>query len=387
MAKKTKTIDTLDDLSFDQHNANKGTALGQTMVDQSIERYGAGRSIVADKHGVVIGGNKTLKAAREAGMDIEVVRTTGEKLIVHQRDDLDLNDGPDARMLAYTDNRASEAGLEWDADVILEDITAGLDLDTVFDANMLDDIGVELPGGDEVDEPEAQMDKAEELQEKWQVKDGDVWSIGEHRLMCGDNIKTRDYEVLLDSIKVGALVTDPPYGMNAVSKSGVLAAKYSGDIQGDDSNDTAIKSFIHNSWLEVPQIWWGANYYSNNLPDSSCWFVWDKNNGGSDQADAELAYTNMDGAVRVFKIASEKADRVHPTQKHPDLICWCIERTNTKGMIFDPFLGSGTTMVACEQLNRKCYGMEIEPKYCAVILERMSDMGLTPELVSNAREA
>jgi len=135
---KPKAIKTLDDLSFDQRNANKGTALGQTMVEQSIERYGAGRSIVADKDGVVIGGNKTLQAAREQGLDVQVIRTKGEALIVHQREDLSLDEDGDARMLAYIDNRSSEVGLDWDADILQVDIDDGLDLGDIFSDADLD---------------------------------------------------------------------------------------------------------------------------------------------------------------------------------------------------------------------------------------------------------
>jgi hypothetical protein len=128
----SKTIKSLGDLTLDKRNANKGTPAGQDMVDQSIADYGAGRSIVVDRNGAVIGGNKTLKSAIDAGLDVEVVTTKGDKLIVHQREDLDLDEDTKARMLAYADNRASELGLVWDADILTEDIENGLDLGDMF---------------------------------------------------------------------------------------------------------------------------------------------------------------------------------------------------------------------------------------------------------------
>ncbi len=120
----------LNELTPDAHNANKGTERGRYMLDHSLRQYGAGRSILVDKHGRVIAGNKTLEAAADIGLeDVVIVRTVGDKLVVVQRDDLDLDDGDDkARLMAYADNRAGQIGLEWDADALKLDLDAGLDL-------------------------------------------------------------------------------------------------------------------------------------------------------------------------------------------------------------------------------------------------------------------
>ncbi len=124
-----KKIKSISDLTPDDHNANKGTDKGRAVVGESLSRLGAGRSILADKNGRVIAGNKTLEKAAESGFEVEVVRTTGDKLVVVQREDLDLSDPTgDARKLAYADNRAGELGLDWDNDAIKKDLAAGLDL-------------------------------------------------------------------------------------------------------------------------------------------------------------------------------------------------------------------------------------------------------------------
>tara|TARA_R110002020_G_scaffold373345_1_gene584795 strand:- start:141 stop:707 length:567 start_codon:yes stop_codon:yes gene_type:complete len=184
--------------------------------------------------------------------------------------------------------------------------------------------------------------------------------------------------------KADMVFTDPPYGMNAVSKSGVLSAKYKTDIIGDDNTDVARDSFnlIH-SLYDCKQIWWGANYYSEFLPSAEGWIVWDKNNGGSDQTDCELAWTNFRSVCRLYKKASEKRNRIHPTQKPVELFLWSIEKFKVEfNIVLDVFLGSGSTLIAAEKLNRKCYGMELDEKYCDVIIERWEQFtGLKAEKI------
>jgi DNA modification methylase len=423
----SKKIETLDDLAFDSHNANKGTATGQKLVAKSIEDYGAGRSIVADKHGTVIGGNKTLQAARDAGLDVEVIRTSGDKLIVHQREDLSLDDGDKARLLAYADNRSSELGLDWDAGVLTEDIGNGIDLSGLFDEKALDAIGVDI--GDPDDPPEAQMDAAEALQEKWQVNDGDVWQIGEHRLMCGDCVKERtgnrytstyqgsflkdDTSILMGEAKADMIHTDPPYNVAyGTTKNPRHKIR---EIENDNLSDSEWESFCKTLFgvFEIHAkgdiYMWGASG-----PDGmrmrlwlveagahwSATIVWKKQQLVLSPAKyqrmyepcfygwfGKSSYCGDRKQTEVWCIDRPHSSKLHPTMKPIELCEMAIKNSSERGsIVLDTFLGSGSTMVAAEQLGRKCYGMEIEPKYCAVILERMTDMGLTPELVSNARE-
>ena len=256
-----------------------------------------------------------------------------------------------------------------------------------------------LTFGDEPDEPEdpgAQIDKAAELQEKWQVETGDLWIIGDHRLLCGDSTNADDVARVMGGSKADAVVTDPPYGINIVGKNstagnfpGTLAPRLKASpIVGDD------KPFDPTFLLSLaPKIvLWGANHYANKLPSSSRWLVWDKKDGAfqdSDLGDCELAWTNLSGAARLLhhtwqgmyrKGEGERTARTHPTQKAVDLMKWCIEQIDVgiNQIVFDPFGGSGTTMIAAAILNRVCFMIEIHPPYCAVILQRMTDFGLTP---------
>ena len=127
-----KRIQSIDDLQPDPKNANVGTERGRGMLEQSLREYGAGRSILVDKEGVVIAGNKTLEVAEELGLPVRVVTTNGGELVVVQRQDLDLDDGDKARRLAYMDNRSSEVGLDWDAAQIVADLEADVDLSVLW---------------------------------------------------------------------------------------------------------------------------------------------------------------------------------------------------------------------------------------------------------------
>ena len=140
-------LKTIGDLTPDDRNANQGTERGQYMVAQSLEQYGAGRSILVDKHGKIVAGNKTHQAALEKGFGVQVVQTDGTSLVVVQRTDLDL-DSPEGRALAVADNRASEVGLSWDV-VNLGEIAAEVDLSGLFHADELDAILSAIPTADD----------------------------------------------------------------------------------------------------------------------------------------------------------------------------------------------------------------------------------------------
>lgn len=153
----------LTDLQLDGRNANKGTDRGRDMVRKSLKDLGAGRSIVVDKHGRIIAGNKTVDGAADIGIDdVIVVRTDGRQLVAVMREDLDLDDpAGKARQLAYADNRAGQVGLEWDAEVLADDIASGVDLDDWFKPFELEAFKIVAPPEDWQEYDESAADDVE----------------------------------------------------------------------------------------------------------------------------------------------------------------------------------------------------------------------------------
>jgi len=310
------------------------------------------RPIVVNDDMIVLGGNMRLKACKEAGLsEVPVIKVN------------DLTE-EQQREFIIKDNVGFG---EWDWDLLANE----------WDTDLLEDWGLDLDF-DPADDNEGLTDEDDvpEVTEEPVSKVGDIWLLGEHRVMCGDSTSATDIDLLMNGIKPDLIHTDPPYGMNAVTKSGVLSKNYKTDIMGDDNPDVAKDAFhlIYSMYPDAKQIWWGANYYSSALPDSECWLVWDKNNGESDQTDCELAWANFRSVVRQFTQASEKTNRVHPTQKPVSLMEWIIKRFKIESKtIADYFGGSGSTLIAAEKHNIDCFIMEFDPRFTDVIIKRWQD--------------
>ena len=197
--------------------------------------------------------------------------------------------------------------------------------------------------------------------------------IGDATLYLGDCL-----EILPTLPKVDAVITDPPYGIGEAagknaSRTKLAIAKDYGDARWDDSpiSADAIQAVISaGKWAAV----FGGNYYA--MPPSSCWLVWDKENGDNDFADCELAWTNYPKAVRRIRYmwhgmlrANGELRGDHPTQKPIGVMKWAISHAPCSATVLDPFMGSGTTGVACMNLGRRFIGIEIEPKYFDIACE------------------
>jgi len=214
-------------------------------------------------------------------------------------------------------------------------------------------------------------------------KPGDLWQLGRHRILCGDSTNLHNLHRLLSDTQIHMVFADPPYGINLVPNKGTVgkgSTKYK-KIIGDTDTATAIAGYRLCAGLfsQATHIWWGANYYADILPLSRCWIVWDKEISAKSFADAELAWSNHKSSVRIFKHqwngackASERGQpRYHPTQKPVALAVYCYERySDLNDNIFDPFLGSGITILAAEKTGRRCFGVEIDPAYCDVTIAR-----------------
>ena len=250
--------------------------------------------------------------------------------------------------------------------------------------------------------PDEGEDDAPEVPKKPKSKLGDLYQLGGHRVLCGDATKVEDVERLMDGEKADMVFTDPPYGIAVVKNNMVGAdfgvAKKGGykPVIGDETTETAIKSFQLCADLNIESlVFWGGNYYASDLPPSKCWFIWDKREDTGIEntfADCEIAWTNLSGASRIHRQLwngmirkGESEKRVHPTQKPLALAEWCFDKCKST-TILDPFLGSGTTLIASEKTSRICYGMELDPHYIDVIVQRWVDYTGQTGILKNGKK-
>jgi DNA modification methylase len=287
-----------------------------------------------------------------------------------------------------------------------------------WEVDELTDWGLDIPNFETVaetlEEDESQVaetiSKAKELQEKWQTESGQLWKLGEHRLLCGDSTKTEDVERALDGLKPNLMVTDPPYGVeydaswrdDAAAKGLIgYAASSVAPVLNDDRIDwsaayqlfegnvfycwhagrhaSEVQASIEIAGFEIRSqiIWAKPNFAISrghyNWQHEPCWYAVRKGEQASwigDHSQTTLWEINRESA----------AEGGHSTQKPTECMARAIR--NHEGDVYEPFCGSGTTLIACEQLNRKCRAIEIAPEYVAVTLERWSNLtGKTPELI------
>ena len=334
----------------------------------SMEKFGCVDPIIIninpERLNVVVGGHQRLRILRDLGA--EKVPTVSVNL--SEEDERELN------------VRLNKSGGEWDMDILanefdivdlkewgFKDIELGFNIDKIVEGNTEDD-----------HIPEVKESK---------VKLGEVWQLGKHRLMCGDSTKESDVEKLMNGDKADMVFTDPPYGINVVKNKKVGAdfgiakkGKYS-EVIADDTTETA-KNF-YNTCVSLGMknfIIWGGNYFVDFLPFSSGWLIWNKRANTDIRntfADGEMAWCSFHTPIRIYDQLwngmireGESGKRVHPTQKPLRTLSEIIKDHIKGDIIYDGFLGSGSTLIACEKTNRICYGMELDTKYCDVIIER-----------------
>ena len=347
-------------------------------VAESIKQFGFKVPIVIDRDNVIVAGHTRLKAARKIGL---------EKVPCIVADDL-----TPEQIKAYrlADNKTAELA-DWDfsaLEIELAELESDFDMSAFgFDISDFEDIQEvkedEVPEVDEENEPIC--------------KTGDIWNLGKHRLMCGDSTNVSDVEKLMNGDKADLLLTDPPYN---VAYEGGTKEKLK--IENDDMSDEEFQEFLisafENSNIVMKD---GASFYIWHSDSegfnfrSACkntgWkirqcLIWVKNSIVLGRQDYQwkhepCLYGWKDGAAHYFvddrtqstvwEFNKPLRNMEHPTMKPVDLIARAINNSSrSDNIVLDIFGGSGTTLIACEQLNRKCYMMELDPKYCDVIIKR-----------------
>ena len=344
-------------------------------VCKSIRKFGFTNPVLIDENNTIIAGHCRILAAKMAGIDnIPCVVLHG------------LSDVEKAAYVIADNKLALNAG--WDFDILQEqfEFLKENDFNLELTGFSLEELCDLLPH----EEPEifCNEDDVPEVPVEPITKLGDVWLLGEHRLMCGDSTVIDAVDKLMNGAKADMVFTDPPYGVDVV-KSGKVGADFGVakkgsymPIIGDSTINTAVDSYSLCVALSVPVLcFWGGNYFASKLLDSSCWIIWDKREDSGIKntfADCEMAWTNQKKPSRIYRQLwngmirkGEHEKRVHPTQKPIALAEWCFDELNPKGKtVLDLFGGSGSTLIACEKLKRKCFMMELDPKYCDVIVKR-----------------
>lgn len=258
-------------------------------------------------------------------------------------------------------------------------------------ADMAEREGLEYGKQEPSDDPGAQVDRAEELREKWQTAPGQLWRLGEHRLICGDCTDRAVVERLMQGEKADAIITDPPYNVDKAEwDTNILPLlKSAADLLPEIITDKGICFWftatryipeVINATAALPYRWMFIWYPSNNMAHGDLGFQ--KFTAALVLGKDKIWRENMQD-LREFPIKITKEDPGHPTPKPIDLIEYLVEMASRE-IVYDGFLGSGTTLIACERLGRKCRAAEISPAYVSVALERFYQMtNVLPLLISS----
>jgi site-specific DNA-methyltransferase (adenine-specific) len=412
MTDETREV-SIRDLQQDRRNANRGTERGTEMLQQSLARHGAGRSIVVDKHGQIIAGNHVAAAAAQAGIsDVLMVPTDGHTLVAVQRMDLDLDEDPSARALAFADNRTGQVDIDLDPDAINAALADGVNIGSYWHAEEI----AAMAAADAKAAKKAAKKAAgagEEPPDSSQVttraRAGDIWQLGPHRLAVGNSTNPALVTRLFGETRARAVWTDPPYGVGYQDNESVESLKArnrrtDGKVVLNDSLTedqvraitrdalTLAAAFSHPGaavyvacpagtllpyFIEAVEA---AGYrYTQALAWVKDVFVF----GRSDyhyrhetvlygaKPDGPRLFTAARTRETVFEVDRPKKSKEHPTMKPIALVLQMVENSSQPGeIIYDPFSGSGSTLIACERSDRACYAVELSEQYADVILAR-----------------
>jgi DNA modification methylase len=380
---------TLSDLKQDHKNARKRTETSASLLKESLQRYGPARSIVIDEDDRILAGNGTVEAALDLGIEgLRVIDANPDEIIAVRRTGLT----EDQKVgLALADNRAADLA-EWDAEM-LHRLSEEHDIAPWFED---DDVEALLEQVEQLEPEEGNTDpdEAPEPPEEPITKPGDLWILGNHRLLCGDSTNIQHVERLMDGRKADMVFTDPPYGMNLdtdYSKMGDGGKTHKAVIADDEQYDAG---FLLSTFAYCKEIFlWGADYYVETLrrtyPNLGSWIVWDKYSDeqrhglldGRFGSAFETCWSKTQHKRELARVlvttnytARGDETRVHPTQKPVALAEWFFDRWGKSGdLVVDLYGGSGTTLIACEKTSRHCRMMELDPAYCDVIVKRWED--------------
>jgi DNA modification methylase len=372
-------------------------------IQRSLEKFGVADPLVVNTDNLIIGGHqrkRILQMIAEADPNYEVDVRIPDRTLTDEE-------------VAELNIRLNKNSGSWDWDVLANEFEAMELLDWGFTEEEL--TGLDFGYQEEVEDAEPQIDKAEELREKWGVKTGQLWKLGEHRLICGDCTDKAVVDKVMQGEVAGAVVTDPPYNV-AYSSRGSNKDNW-GKIENDEMSDEDFYAWLLTVARAIDSaIASGASIYlchrdtdRKSIPfidifrdldwKRSSTIIWVKQAASMGWQDyrsqheclsygwkqgAEHYFTDDRSQTTVWEIKRDaQASYKHPTQKPVELFEKAIgNSTKAQDLVYEPFSGSGTTLIACERLGRKCRAVEISPAYVAVAIQRWVDAtGGEPELI------
>jgi len=379
----------IKDLKSDHKNARKRTDRSANLIAESLQRYGAARSIVIDEDNRILAGNGTIEGAKAAGIkNVRVIETDGTEIIAVKRTGLT----EDEKIgLALADNRTSDLS-DWDKDM-LQRLSEEHDIAPWFNADDLAEIlGTveQLPAEGLTD-----ADDVPEAPEEPVTKPGDLWVLGNHRLLCGDSTDVLAVERLMDGQKANMVFTDPPYGFNYTKKSDGASIANDGSefeqviadalslVQVDTvyvcgDVKTAGAFLRATSCLGEPKnciVWIKPIQHRMHRYEPCHELIWFWGDNGSPFYGAN-----------VFE-AKREIQKFHPTVKPVELVEYCLGSHKDKKVVLDLFGGSGSTLIACEKTGRNARLMELDPRYCDVIVKRWEDFTGKKAILEESKEA
>ena len=371
----------LTDLSLDPSNVRKHSRKNLDAIKASLRKFGQQKPIVVDAKGIVLAGNGTLTAAQELGWtEIQIVRTELA--------------GVEATAFAIADNRTAELA-EWEEDK-LSQVLQSL---KVEDADLLAATGYDAAEVDKMSKAEVTEDEVPEPPAEPITKAGDLWILGEHRVLCGDSTKRENVAILMSGDLAKLVVTDPPYGVDyqggVFSKRDKLAGDETADLYGPilklayEFSDAKAAVYLWHSDGKAVDVFAALDSakYVRRIT-----IIWNKNIAQFGALSAQYKqkhepchylfkkgesprWFGPTNETTVWDIDRNQTNEHHPTEKPIGIMGRPIQNSSeVTDIILDFFLGSGTTLIAAEQLGRKCYGMEISPQYCDVIVKRWENL-------------
>ena len=350
-------------LNLDPNNARKHDNSNLEAIAGSLTQFGQRKPIVISQDNTVVAGNGTLTAAKSLGWEtIDAVRVPADW------------DADRIKAFALADNRTAELA-SWNPEVLADQL---IELDAVgYEVSDFGFEALEPPTNPDPDDDEPLS--FEDAPQRSSL--GDHWRVGNHEVICGSSL---DPEVIARfGVTFDAVITDPPYGISA-NKQTMGIGKKTFHRGGDCDNFIPPIKFVLD--LAPKVIIWGGNYFTEELPATNDWLCWHKKNDGRTFSEFELAWTNLGKQSRIISHHWSGEQKQHVTMKPSPVMDWCCSYIEKGAKILDVFAGSGSTLLAAHRAGQTGYGVELDPKYVDVILDRLEKQtGQKAELINDSR--